>query len=460
MKKLLALSICVLLGNASTGALADEIGVTFNIAADRQIVLSERVMEGLIWNSKPTQDHSQDLDVAVDHLVHDPSSNLYTATVLIAYDTDSGIKAATALARAMAADLRGSLDRAYEDARDRLDRQLHHCLDQREEARQARERLNKLGFSAKVPASVTQHLDARVDLSELQPEVSAAEAFDILRQCVDPPLSMVVIWKELLDMGDIEPVTPIDMDGLPDVRLGTALKLVLKSLSGGFCELSYHVEDDVVVVSTQEDASLDEQYRLAVAKLEPVERVFSRLQDLRLQKDAVEMSTVQTRARTAAIAQAIVQINDQINKALKTDPMVAKLEPLLKPLEEQVHALQDRTPEEYMSILEKLVSIRTRFAEHQMDVIAKSGGAELSRLNKELTQLTIDLAGDQAQLNKLNENLVRVEQELAAVTSLESRVNEIRFAEKALQEAQARVSVVEKEYNALQSPQVTVLGLE
>jgi DNA repair exonuclease SbcCD ATPase subunit len=270
----------------------------------------------------------------------------------------------------------------------------------------------------------------------------------------------VVLWKELLDMCDFEPGTPVDMDGLPEVRLGTALKLVLKSLSGGFCELNYHVEDDVVVVSTQEDASLDEQYRLAIAKLEPVERVFSRLQDLRLKKDDVEMSTVQTRARTAAIEHAIVQINAQIDKALKTDPMVAKLEPLLIPLEEQVHALQDRTPEEYMSVLEKLVSIRTRFAEHQMDVIEKSGGAELSRLNKELTQLTIDLAGDQAQLDKLSESLVRVEQELAAVTSLETRVNEIRFAEEALQEAQARVSTIKKQYNALQPPQVTVLGLE
>jgi hypothetical protein len=28
------------------------------------------------------------------------------------------------------------------------------------------------------------------------------------------------------------------MDGLPDVRLGTALTLVLKSLSGGFCVTS------------------------------------------------------------------------------------------------------------------------------------------------------------------------------------------------------------------------------
>ena len=261
-------------------------------------------------------------------------------------------------------------------------------------------------------------------------------------------------------MGDIEPTTPIDMDGIPEVRLGTALKLVLKSLSGGFCELYDHVEDNVVVVSTRKDSSLDVQYLLAIAKLESVERIFSRRQDLRLKKDDMEMATAQSRARATAIGQAIVQINSQIDKALKTDPMVAKLEPMLKPLEEEIHALQDRTPEEYMSVLEKLVTIRTKLAEYQMDVIERSGGAELSRLNQELTQLTIDLAGDQAQLDKLNENLLRVEQELAAVTRLESRVNEIRLAEDALQEAQARVSSIEGQYHALQPPKVTVLGLE
>jgi len=460
MKKLFALSICVLLGAASTGAQGDEIGVTFNIAADRHIVLSESVMESLIWNSEDAQDPSQDLSVDVDHLVRDSSSDLYSASVLITYDTDSSRKAAIALARGMAANLQSSLHRAYIDAADRLDSQRRHALEQQEEMQRNLDRLNRIEASPKVPSSVIQHLDTRVDLSELQPEVSAAEAFEMLRQSVDPPLSIVVLWKELLDMGDIEPVTPIDMEGIPDVRLGTALKLLLKSLSGGFCDLHSRIEDDVIVVGIQSDSSLEEQNLLALAKLESVDRIFSRRQDLRLKKDDMEMATAQSRARAMAIEQAIVQINNRIDKALKTDPMVATLEPLLKPLEEEIRGLDGRPTEEYMPVLENLVSFRTQLAEQQMNVIERSGGAELSRLNQELTQLTIDLAGDQAQLDKLTQSLIRVEQELAGVTRLESRVNEIRLAEDALQKAQARVSTLEEQYHALQSPKVTVLGLE
>ena len=63
-------------------------------------------------------------------------------------------------------------------------------------------------------------------------------------------------------------------------------------------------------------------------------------------------------------------------------------------------------------------------------------------------------------MEKLRENLARVEQELTAATRLENRVNEIRLAEKSLKEAQVRVSTLEKQYNALQPPKVTVLGLE
>lgn len=462
MKKLYILLIPVIIAALSTQVLAAEIeiGVTFNIVADRQIVRSESVIQSLIWNSAGRQDHSQDLSVSVDNFAHDPSNDLSTVTLLITDGTNSDGKAATTFARGLAADLEKSLVQAYEDAVDRLDQQLHHAREQHKNIRQTLERLNEPEFSPKVPASVMTQLDTRVDLQELQPEMSASEAFEVLRQSVDPPLSIVVLWKELLDMGDIEPTTPIDMEGIPEVRLGTALNLLLKSLSGGFCDLHSRIEDDVIVVGIQRDPPLDEQNLLAIAKLESVERIFSRHRDLRLKKDDMEMATAQARARLTAIEQAIVQINAQIDKALKSDPMVAKLEPMLKPLEDEVRALQGRTPEATIAVFEKLVSIRSKLAEHQMDVIARSGGPELSELNQELRQLTIDLAGDQAQLDKLGETLARVEQELVAVTRLETKVDEIRLVEKALKEAQARISTLEKQYNALQPPKVTVLGLE
>lgn len=466
MKKLS--TMFVLLLGLSTGVLAADagrplaVGLTFNVAADRSTVQNGEILQSLIWSSGSVQDGTKAFSVDVGYTAHDASSDLYSMIVHITDEANSTREPIIAYARTMAANFQSCLDRAYEDARDRLDRQLRHALEQQEAAKRTLERLNTLESPAKNPSrdAVMEQLDTVIDLSELEPEVSASEAFDILRQSVDPPLSLVVLWKELLDMGDIEFVTPIDMEGIPEVRLGTALELLLKSLSGGFCDLHSRFEDDVIVVGIRRDASLDAQNLLAVAKLESADRLLSRRRDLRLKKEDMEMTTAQARARVSAIGQAVAQINKQIDQALKADPMVAKLEPMLKPLEEEVHSLQDRPVEEYLSLFEKLVSIRTRLAEHQMDVIARSGGPELSQLNQELRQLTIDLAADQAQLDKLNENLARVEQELAAVTRLEGRVNEIRLAEKALKTAQARVLAIEEKHQALQPPQVTVLGLE
>ncbi|MCF7975062.1 MAG: hypothetical protein K9N55_14705 [Phycisphaerae bacterium] len=101
-------------------------------------------------------------------------------------------------------------------------------------------------------AAVYEQLEEMVDMSELSPELPANTAFDILRDSVTPPLQIVVLWKDLFDNAEIEQTTPIDMDGLPDVRLGTALENLLSALGGGFYELAYVVEGGVIKVGTLE----------------------------------------------------------------------------------------------------------------------------------------------------------------------------------------------------------------
>ena len=63
-------------------------------------------------------------------------------------------------------------------------------------------------------------------------------------------VEMVRKWKDLLDMGDIEPTTAIDMDGLAEIRLGIALESMLQALGGGFTQMDYIVEGGVIKVAT------------------------------------------------------------------------------------------------------------------------------------------------------------------------------------------------------------------
>ncbi|MCJ7693364.1 MAG: hypothetical protein MUO22_08120, partial [Sedimentisphaerales bacterium] len=104
------------------------------------------------------------------------------------------------------------------------------------------------------PATVAvyKQLDQIVDLSELTAEMPFSEAIEELKNSVDPPLKMTVFWRDLYDNADIDQTTTINMDPLSAVPLDTALGLLLKSVSGGFADLGYVVEDGVVTVATVE----------------------------------------------------------------------------------------------------------------------------------------------------------------------------------------------------------------
>jgi len=98
---------------------------------------------------------------------------------------------------------------------------------------------------------VYKQLDEIVDLSELTPEMPFSEAIEVLKNSVDPPLNIVVLWTDLFENADIDQTIPISMDAIPSARLGMALKLLLKSVSAAE-ELDYAVEDGVIFIATIE----------------------------------------------------------------------------------------------------------------------------------------------------------------------------------------------------------------
>jgi len=100
---------------------------------------------------------------------------------------------------------------------------------------------------------VYQQLDTIVDLSALSPEMPLSEAIEIIRGSVEPPLSIVVLWRDLYDNAEIEPSTRIDMDGLPKVRLGIALENLMRAITPAtaFSPVDYVVNKGVVTVGTE-----------------------------------------------------------------------------------------------------------------------------------------------------------------------------------------------------------------
>lgn len=167
--------------------------------------------------------------------------------------------AAEEFMNALVDNLRQALVQAFDKYRSRLDFQVKLAVDRRDEAKaQLSKLLDQVLAVSQMPArgldpadqAVYEQLDQIVDLSQLSPTMPFAEAIDILSNSVEPPLKTVVLWRDLLDNAEIEPTTAINMDGIQAVRLGAALRLLLRAVAGGFADLGYVVQDGVVTVTT------------------------------------------------------------------------------------------------------------------------------------------------------------------------------------------------------------------
>jgi hypothetical protein len=89
--------------------------------------------------------------------------------------------------------------------------------------------------------------------SSFRPDMSFAQAIDILRHSTSPPLNIAVLWKDLEENADIYRDTPIGIDGLSKVSLRMHLKFLLMGVSGGSpVKLGYIVDDGVIIIGTRE----------------------------------------------------------------------------------------------------------------------------------------------------------------------------------------------------------------
>ncbi len=159
---------------------------------------------------------------------------------------------------ALAQNLRGELKRSFDTRIEYLEERLSSA---RLRVERATDAFNRAVVQS-VPAGdelisldpadelIYRQLDETVDLSSLNHDMSFREAVQMLRRSVDPPLKIVVLWKDLSDNAEIEPATQVDIDGLGVVRLGAGLKNLLNAVAGGFTRLDYVVDDGVVTVAT------------------------------------------------------------------------------------------------------------------------------------------------------------------------------------------------------------------
>lgn len=100
--------------------------------------------------------------------------------------------------------------------------------------------------------AVYKQLHQTVDLSALTLNTTFSEAIELVRNSTEPPLKIVVMWRDLNDNANIDRDTPIQIDGVTKIRLNTGLDILLLAVSSEFAKLGYIVKDGIIIIATKD----------------------------------------------------------------------------------------------------------------------------------------------------------------------------------------------------------------
>ena len=99
---------------------------------------------------------------------------------------------------------------------------------------------------------VHHQLHRGVDLSGFGLNTTFGDAIDILRNSTEPPLNIVVLWRDLYENAYIDRDTPIRIEGVEGIKVGFALELLLRAVSSRSAKLGYVVQDSAIIIATRE----------------------------------------------------------------------------------------------------------------------------------------------------------------------------------------------------------------
>jgi hypothetical protein len=388
-----------------------------------------------------------------------------SATLRLSVHLPDSIKpAAQEFLRALVENLERSLWYAYEMHEGQVAESLRYKEGQRDAAQERLEEvIEVIGVRTEEGTQLGTALRTVVDLSMLSPEMPFSEAIEILRDAVDPPLPIVVMWKELLDSCDIEPTTPIDMDGLPSVKLETALRTLIEAVSGGLTDISYQIDDDVIIVR-EEELQKPQPMPTGPSVEADVRDLAAQRRDLARRLQQLEMSFATTEARREAIERQINQTRHEAARKMEEDSVSREMQNLVEMSQKHLEALARQVETgrlgatELAKARESLTRAKIELARRREELANSTGGSQLKEFNSELSSMAIDTAEKRAELEFLRQRLAETEDQLAQASTFDPRAARIRIAREMLDVADAQVTKLSARLASLQRPTVAVIG--
>jgi len=376
--------------------------------------------------------------------------------------------------------LRETLEHAFYEHKSKLEAEIDYTDD--EFRRAERELANAAAGGG--PCTLADHElrnkldDEVVDLSSVTPEMTFADAIEQFKHSFEPPLPIVVHWRDIEDNAAIDRTTPVNMDPMPAIGLGKALELLLKSVSGEPDKLGYKVEKAMIIIASAR--SLPQYYLQVPQPQVSMELFVENRQQLIREKQHLEMTIVRNRARERAILDQLEVITDRIGRELHRDPIAEQLraiidlhaerldrmpeasvagdEKRLSP--EQVRRFADQLADEKATVAENLAKAKIELARRREDLSRSAGGERLDDLNRDLAEIAINLAENEAALKLINQRLPKIEAHLKEAARFDPQASQIRFAQEALEAAGHNLNTLKIRLAQLHRPSVTILGAD
>ena len=297
-----------------------------------------------------------------------------------------------------------------------------------------------------------------MDLSVLKPATPFKEAVEVLRKSVGPPLNIVVFWNDVMDQLSIEPTTPINIDGLPQVKMGTALDLLVKGLTRE-AKLMWRIKDDTIVIGTA--ATLGQPLERGGQPRVETDAVNlgGQRSELVRKIQGLELDLAGMDARREAVGGANCRRPAAREQKLSQDPVAQELETLARMYGTTVGKdAEGRPVPRETPNSEHAIRARIELASRREELSKQVGGGQLEEFNKELSRLAIDKAEKEAQLQIVRKQLDQVQRELSQALAFVPEVARVRLAQEALDLAGRRVTELQTRLASVQPPIVTMIG--
>ncbi len=396
-------------------------------------------------------------------------------------NADDARPAAAEFMDALIANLRGVLDRAFRG----YENELESTLDWAEQQyRRAQEQTKGASFHTPEDAKIREQLDTSADFSWLKSDMPFGEAVVALKNCVDPPLPIVVLWRDLFEFAEIERSTPVGIDGLQTMKLGTALELLMKSLSSGLADLAYQVRGGAITIATADSLPQPPREPHHVIGDISLQALTEQRRQLLQQRQVCEMEVARLEARCSAMEDQIARISAEAGAEVEDDPVMAELRKIfdLRAKEmEKVNLLVEQTGgvelverryevaeneqarptiDEVIDAEEKLARARMELAQRKEQLVVQKGGDRIARFNDELIGFAVDLSEQRAMLDILGGQIGQIEEQLESAMAFDPQASQLALAAEAVQVAERRINELRLRLANLNPPSVTVFGAD